>query len=179
MYDALNEYKITRAKLVFKVYPRNIFSKIAAEARDYVYNKPLVFTPGIGVRRDVLDEIYGFLFNDPVPWAVDADLNYRIKQANIPVAFLKDAYIYHSPLKIKRDLKAAFRIGMGVRVSVRELSKILMNPKKIKKNLKAVKKRDYFNIYKEKSLLILIYQFIWDSLYYSGYYYQKLFKKYK
>ncbi|MBD3216051.1 MAG: hypothetical protein GF311_25790 [Candidatus Lokiarchaeota archaeon] len=172
-FHALNKFDIVRASLIFRKDQRNVFSKIIAKAREYVYEKNLAFTPGLGINKSIIENISGFLFNSPVPWAVDADLNFRIKREGIPIKILKYAHIHHVPIKLKHDLKAAFRIGMGVCVSVKELSKLYPDSKNIKRNLKAVKKNEYYYVFKRKSLMVLFYQIIWDIFFQIGFLVQK------
>ena len=176
LYKALNNYKCVRVNLKPLYSPNLIFSDLVAEGIAYVFSLPLAFTPGIAVRKDILPEIGGFLFNDPVPFAVDADLNYRIRKAKIPVKFLNDAYLYHLPTSIKHGLKAAFRIGMGVKVSVEYLGLLLNESQShLRKALKAVKTSAIFDILFRKGVKLFFYQLIWDFFYYIGYFYQKFF----
>ncbi|MHA1448415.1 MAG: glycosyltransferase [Candidatus Hodarchaeales archaeon] len=167
----LDKYKIVRARIIFQYNTRNPISKIIAEARDYVNSLPVVYTPGIGVHKDLLDKIGGFLFNDPVPFAVDADLTFRVKEANIPVKYLDSACIYHSSVDIYHDLKAAFRIGKGCAISAILLNKMNKNSKsyrKIRYDLKGVKVTDYPDIVRKKGPLVMLYQIIWDLFFYLG-----------
>ncbi|TET89631.1 MAG: hypothetical protein E3J35_09485 [Methanomassiliicoccales archaeon] len=177
---ALNTHKVARAGIKFLMDPGIAFSRLVSEARDYVNSLPLVFTPGIAVRKDLLPEIGGSLFNDPVPWAVDADLSYRIRAAGVPVAFLKDAHICHVPVALKHDLRAAFRIGVGCRVSAEHLSsgdRSLI--RLLKRELKGVNVKDLPDVLEKKGLGVTLYQVLWDRLYYLGYHYQRFFRIYE
>ena len=70
--SGLETSKVARARIRFEVTGAGLGSRVAAEARDYVNSLPVVFTPGIAVRRDLVSDVGGILFNDPVPYAVDA-----------------------------------------------------------------------------------------------------------
>jgi hypothetical protein len=178
MFNALNDFKCARVNLKTLWNSSLRFSNIVAKGISYVFSLPLAFTPGLAVRKDILTEIGGFLFNEPVPFAVDADLNHRIKKAKIPIKFLKDAYLYHLPCSLKHSLKAAFRIGKGVRISVEHLNLLLKESKRyLMKSLKAVKPNAIFDILFRKGLKLFLYQLFWDLFYYIGYYYQKVNKR--
>ncbi|MCQ1537139.1 hypothetical protein FTO70_15945 [Methanosarcina sp. KYL-1] len=168
---ALDNHKVARARLTFDVNNELPFSKVVAEARDYVNSLPLVYTPGIGVRKDLVRDIGNFLFNENVPFAVDADLDYRIKKAGIDVLFLQDALIQHSAEGIKHDIKAALRIGSGCRVSAETLSRIFngSNPDMIGKHLKGVKFSHFPDLIRKKGIVVFLYQIIWDIHFYIGY----------
>lgn len=177
MYSAFEKFKVVRPRILFLYDSKISFSKVVAEARDYVYSLPVVYTPGIGVRKDLIPDVGDFLFNNPVPFAVDADLNFRLREAKIPVKYLKNAHISHIAVSIKHDLKAAFRIGSGCVISAAILSKqknFPFNATKIRKKLKAVKSIDYPKIVRKKGVKIFIYQLIWDFFFYSGEIYQLL-----
>ncbi len=177
LYNALDKYKCARVNLE-TLYSSSIRgSKIAGKGISYVFSLPLAFTPGIAIRKDILPDVGGFLFNDPVAFAVDADLNYRIRRAQIPVKFPKEAYLYHLPASMKHGLKAAYRIGIGVRTSVERLHGMLGDSKhKLRKSLKAVKPSALYRILRKEGFAFTLYQVIWDFFYYLGYLKKKYFK---
>jgi hypothetical protein len=172
MYLALDDYDVVRAKLKFLTSKDKSFSTTVAEARDYVNSLPLVYTPGVGVKKSITGKIGGFLFNDPVPYAVDADLDYRIKNANIPVKYLTNATLYHDVESIRHDMKAAYRIGSGCMTSAIYLSKQIHNneltPKTIVRKLKAVKKSHMGDVARQKGVGVFIYQIMWNFLFNLG-----------
>lgn len=172
MYLALDDYEVVRAKLKFRINKDKIFSRIVAEARDYVNSLPLVYTPGVGIKRSITGKIGGFLFNDPVPFAVDADLNYRIKHARIPVKYLDNAILYHDVESIRHDIKAAYRIGNGCMTSAIFLSEQIHNneihPRKIVRELKGVKRSYLGDVARKKGAVVFTYQLLWDLLFNLG-----------
>ncbi len=167
---ALDDYKVARARLVFRSSPEIPFSDIVGEARDYVNSLPVVYTPGVAVRRDLLRDIGGFLFDDPVPFAVDADLNHRIQAAGIPVAYLKDAILYHDAESLFHDIKAAYRIGRGCRISAVQLSNSTpsQNPRTVQRRLKGVKVGQLLDVANKKGPSVFAYQLLWDSIFHMG-----------
>lgn len=171
--ESLNDYKVVKPGIKFEKDSGNITSDIVAKARDYVNSLALVFTPGVGIQKDILSDIGGFLFNDPVPFAVDADLDYRIKKSDIDICWLMDeVFIHHDSESLKHDLKSAYRIGKGCRKSV----EVLKNYEDFSSinwdELKAVKSYHWYNIIKTKGGLVFAYQLLWDFIYWSGYFNQ-------
>lgn len=166
---SLDQVPIVGAKINFQFDPKNFASRIVAAARDYVNSLPLVYTPGIGFRKDIIDEIGGFLFNWPVQYAVDADLDYRVKEMKIPIKFIKHIGICHSPETLTHDLKAAYRIGKGCATSYLSL-KAYSQFADIKWNsLKGVKLKNLPKLAVDKGITVAFYQVIWDLLYWIGY----------
>ena len=170
LVSALTTRKAARASLRFEA-GRGL-SSIVAEARDYVNHLPLLYTPGIALRRDILPEIGGFFFNDPVPYAVDADLNFRVQRAHVPVAFLPDAWVRHTDVPIRQDLRAAHRIGIGCRVSMRYWNRNRGFGPVNRLTLKGVKPAHFPDLLRTKGPLVLGYQLVWDASYWSGFFKQ-------
>lgn len=171
MIKGLDSYDIVRAPLSFR-RDDTFLSREIAEARDYVNSLPLIYTPGIGVTKKLPPLIKGFLFDDGIPFAVDANLDYRIKTEKLPALFLSDVWIEHSAENIRHDLHAARRIGAGCRQSTNSLHEIYPQESKkhIGKSLKGVKLKNYPDLLRKKGLRVLIYQTLWDFNYYYGYF---------
>jgi len=170
---SLKSVKVARARLIFETEPGFICSKAIAGARDFVNSLPFVFTPGIAVRKDLLSDIGGFLFNDPVPYAVDADLDLRIRRAGVPVAFVPEARIRHAPVLLRQDIRAALRIGMGCRVSITHWNRDGRFGSLPDNAVKAVRPRHLPDMVRRKGMAVLAYQCAWDAAYWMGYYRQK------
>lgn len=174
MVVGLDSYDIVRPPIHFQ---RNsaFLSREIAEARDYVNSLPLVYTPGIGVTKKLPSLIKGFLFDKDIPFAVDANLNYRVQKEALPVLFLNKVRIEHSAEDVLHDLHAARRIGASCKKSAFSLNKLYPqeNKKKIGKSLKGVKLKHYPDLLRKKGLRILLYQIIWDLNYYIGFYSHK------
>ena len=171
IFDELDNYKVVRAKLKFQTDKNIISSKVVSNGRDFVNSKELAFTPGLGIRKDLLNDIGNFLFNDVVPFAVDADLNNRIKNNNVPVRYLHHSAIIHGPESFRHDLKAAYRIGKGVVISSDSLFMFYhenYSKKNLRRSLKAVHSDDYFELLKQKGLSTFLYQLLWDLCFYIG-----------
>lgn len=171
MIQGLESYDVVRAPLRFQK-SSDFLSREIAEARDYVNSLPVVYTPGIGVTKRLPDRIRGFLFDNAIPFAVDANLSYRIKKEYVPVLFLQYVWIVHSAEDLSHDLHAARRIGAGIKKSVENLYILYPGETKrnIRKTLKGVKLRQYPDIYQKKGVRVLAYQILWDLNCYFGYY---------
>lgn len=167
---ALRTYKAARARLRFETGLGP--SRIVAEARDYVNTLPLLYTPGIALRRDLLQEVGGFFFNDPVRFAVDADLNFRVQRARVPIAFLPDAWVRHTAIPVRQDLRAAHRIGAGCRVSMQYWSRNGGFGPVNRLTLKGVKPTALPDLFLTKGPLVLGYQLLWDASYWLGFFRQ-------
>jgi len=169
MFHGLDDCKIVRAKLKFDISKKIASSKLVADARDFVNSKELTFTPGIGMRKDIVKDIGGFFFNDSVPFAVDADLNYRVKRNGVKTDYLNDAIIVHRAESIRHDLKAAKRIGAGTAISARSLASRYSTPEKdVRRSLKAIHLSDYHQMIRTKGICTFFYQVVWDICYHIG-----------
>jgi glycosyltransferase involved in cell wall biosynthesis len=165
--DALGRFRAARARLRFESDQGP--SKIVADARDYVNGLPHLYTPGIAIRKDLLPLVGGFLFNEIVPYAVDADLDLRVRRARIPVAYLTDAWVRHSPISVRHDLRAAYRIGGGCRVSMEHWNRQGSVGPTNRWSLKGVKPSYLPDLLLEKGPWVLAYQLLWDSAFWMGF----------
>ena len=169
MKDALIVSPVVRASLVFESSSESLLCRIVSNARSVVNSLPLVYTPGIAVRREVTEKLGGFLFNPVVPYAVDADLDFRIKRTGMKVEFLTDVVVSHSSISLRHDIRAAFRIGRGCRQSLRywrvhrEFGKLTTSA------LIGVKFINLPRLFQTYGLLTLIYQLAWDFTYWCGF----------
>ena len=170
MNEALDEYSVVRARLLFRTDDRIGSSEVVASARDYVNSKELAFTPGLGIKKDLANSVGGFIFNDIVPFAVDADLNNRIRKKGVVVKYLYEAVIEHCAESYHHDLRAARRIGRGVAISANSLSNFYPDSsvRRLKHELKAVHYNDYIQIIRQKGPRTFFYQLMWDLCFYMG-----------
>jgi glycosyltransferase involved in cell wall biosynthesis len=170
--EALIEGRVARATVHFAENQNKVGSHQVSRAREFTYRLPLAFTPGLAFRKDILHDVGGFFFNPMVPFAVDADLDFRIKRAGIDVKYLESATIVHDVETLRHDLRAAYRIGKGCNDSARTLSGqewIGLSEHQIGKQLKAVKPENWGQMMKSEGVTTLAYQMLWDFRFWCGY----------
>ncbi len=154
-------------------------SEVISRGRHAFNNRPDFATcPGLAIRRTELTEACGRIFNPLIRWTEDADLNFRMKQASVSMAFVPDAQIVHGPIHLPHELRAAFYYGVGKRLSVEhtpgretpeEFPGFLINalkaPLRIRENLQS------------SGVAGLLLDTVWQGIYISGYHAQKLLGK--
>ena len=145
-------------------------SRLVSEARDFVNSKDLAFTPGLGLDRRAGGLVGGYFFDEEVPFAVDANLDYRIRRNGVPVVYDSGARIVHGTETVEHDMVAARRIGAGVRAGAGSLARMYPDTpeSRIGHDLKAVHMGDYPRILREKGMGVLLYQMRWDLNFYLG-----------
>lgn len=167
--EALETVPVARAQLRFDADVGRT-TRVVARAREFVNNLPLAFTPGLGLRRDIIPTIGGVVFNDPVPYAVDADLDMRLKRRGVRVAFLRDAWLTHSPVSLRHDVRAGYRIGRGCRRSMDLWNRAGTFGHLDKWSLKGVKPTALPELLRREGAVVLAYQVLWDAVYWVGFY---------
>jgi len=168
VYKALENNSIAKGKVVFQ--SNSFVSQVIAKTRDYVYyNPPKPYNPFLGVRKDVKDLIEGYYFDENIYWTEDADLNSRLKIAEIKVKYVFSAKAFHPPLTLKYDLRSAFRYGIGKRIRV----------VKGKSSGLGTHFESIPDLVSKKGILPGIYYFFWSVSFASGYLYQILVDPYK
>ena len=100
----------------------NWMSKVIASKRRPFYDRPdYPANPGIAIRKsEVKPLVGGYIFNPNVRWTEDADLNYRLKNAGVPVSYIPDAILFHDTINLDHELRTAFYYGIGKRLSVEQ-----------------------------------------------------------
>ena len=112
----------------------------------------------------------GYFFDEEVPFAVDANLDYRIRRNGVPVVHDSGARIVHGIETVEHDMVAARRIGAGVRAGARSLARMYpdTSERRIGHDLKAVHTGDYPDILRTKAMGVLLYQMRWDLNFHIG-----------
>lgn len=109
---AIETHEIVKGRVIFESGSR--MSRIIADSRDHYTSEVITaFKPPLAVRTDIRDRIGGYYFDERLRWREDADLDYRIRQANIPIHFDPEAIIKHGPLTAGQDLRSGYRYGTG------------------------------------------------------------------
>ncbi len=165
----LDDHDVVSAEIVFDS-GHSMVSRWISNSRSYVNSKDLAFTPGLGMDRRISDRIGGFIFDPNVRFAVDANLDYRIRRSGIDVQFDSGARIIHSMETVRHDLMAARRIGKGVVAGAMDLHRMYPSipENTIRRDLKAVHVGDYPEIIRRYGPGTMLYQIIWDMNFYIG-----------
>lgn len=168
LYQGLSNYDVVKGKVIFE--SNNFVSKIIAKVREYsYYDTPKPYNPFLGINKRIKGQIAGYFFDDNIHWTEDADMNTRLKEANIKVNYVFKARVFHPPLSLKHDLRSAFRYGIGKRIRV-ETGKA---------NSIGTHFGKVIDIAIKKGFWAGIYYFIWNTSYALGYLYQIIFDPYK
>jgi glycosyltransferase involved in cell wall biosynthesis len=90
-------------------------SRVIARSREHHTAEQITaYKPPLSVRAAIKDKIGGFFFDPRLIWREDSDLDYRIRQAQIPIHYEPEAVILHPPLSLQQDLRSAYRYGIGL-----------------------------------------------------------------
>lgn len=163
LYKGLNKSLIAKGMVVFQ--RKNMESEIIARVREYTnYDIPKPYNPFLAINKDIKKKVGNYFFDKDIRWTEDADLNSRIKAADIKVNYVFGAKVFHPPLSFGYDLRSAFRYGTGKRTRVEKgiASGIGTHFSKI------------FDIVLKKGILSGIYYFFWNFSYLCGYNHQML-----
>jgi hypothetical protein len=150
-------------------------SSVIARARHSFNNRPDFATcPGLAFRKRELTEACGQIFNPLIRWTEDADLNFRMHQAGVGMAFVPEAKILHGPVDLGHELRSAFYYGIGKRLSVEHtpgratpeefpdcIINALHSPRRIRENLQSV------------GVAGFVLDAVWQGIYLTGYHRQK------
>jgi glycosyltransferase involved in cell wall biosynthesis len=173
LYESLDESLMARGTQIF--LEDGLMTRIVGEAREYHANtlpsetdvirayKPLAF------RKEVVQMLGGNMYFPPLKLSEDFEMDMRRQKQKIPLTYVKDAVVYHAPLKPLSDLKSAFKYGLDRHTVV---SNGLSKPKKpFVQSMLKLKEEGLNRIGIGPSL----YMVAWTIAYDLGYYSQKYF----
>lgn len=169
--SALNDNALVRSNIQFD--HNSWATRIVAEMRTYVYASGVFYCPGAALQKGVREKIGGHFFNDAVWWTEDAEMNFRIKNAGIPVHFAEDAVLRHAPEPMLRDLRGAQKIGRGKYSQVQYAGRDTFE-EGVWNTLQRVLTGESFkrlaDIAQQKGPDVAVYNLGWNFMYYLGYY---------
>ncbi len=113
VYLLLDSYLVVNGNIIFD-YNDTPLSKAIAKCKKFDDRyENLAHKPGLGLRKDILENIGNYWFNEVLPWAEDSELSYRIYQAGIEICHAQEPSIHHLPTPYIHNLRSCFRYGGG------------------------------------------------------------------
>ena len=119
--ELLEEAPLARARVEFASTPNIRFSDKIARMRSLDSNTPPLpaWTPGLGLRLEIKHVLGGHFYDERVCWASGAEIDRRVKRANLNVAYSPEAYIVHGPISLSHELRSGYKMGMGTRAQIK------------------------------------------------------------
>lgn len=158
--------KLSKGRVVFTY--DTIQSKIVSRVREFTTSDFCnAFSPPLILDKSVKEDI-GYYFNPLLKWEEDYDFNKRVFENKVKIYWDRSAVIYHPPLSMKSDLRAAYNygsghgIGLNAGVFTDDSNRISKEQKK--KNRKA----QYKVIRKQKGICAFLYYVMWHKKYVKG-----------
>jgi len=117
---ALADAPFARARVKFASSRAVWGSRATAYLRELSNNRtpPPAYTPGLGARVGLEQDLGGWYFDERVPWTEDSELGHRLERLGFSLAWADDAIVVHDPISVGHEIRSAFRIGRGVRTQV-------------------------------------------------------------
>lgn len=178
--EALKESPLAKGKIEF-LADSAITRAIARHREPFNCQPDSVSNPGLAMRRsEVAQACRGYIFNPLIRWTEDADLNYRVQQAGLPITYVPEAIIRHDPVSLDHELRAAFLYGVGKRLSIEhtpdrqpyeEFPTIAMNA------LRGVLPHNMLKKGRTLGWDVAVLDSAWQIVYHAGYHAQKRTQK--
>ena len=178
--EALLVDPLAKARLEFQTSGH--ISEVIASHRHPFNNRPNYATnPGLAMRRtEVRDACRGYIFNPKIRWTEDADLQYRLGQTDLTVAYVPEAVVQHEPITLSHELRAAFLYGVGKRLSIENTPDRVPYeelPDVLKRAVLSMNPANIVRKIREQGVEISALNLAWNAYYLSGYHAQKHTKK--
>lgn len=162
LYNGSFNAKLSKGMVIFRY--DSLQSKIVSRVRSFTTSDYCnAFSPPLIIDRSLESEL-GYFFNPALIWEEDFDFNKRVAERRIKIHWNKGAKIYHPPLSMKDDLRAAYNYGVGHGIGINEGIFEEESNKERNKRLK----NSYKLLRKEKGLLEFLYYIVWNKMYQKG-----------
>jgi glycosyltransferase involved in cell wall biosynthesis len=176
LYEGLSKALICKGRVIFQY--NSLMSQIISKVREYTTTDFVnAYVPPLAFRKDIINFIDGYYFEERMPWCGDGELDYRIKKKEIKLLYIPEAIVYHAPISFCQDIKSAFRYGKGRRIGVdlgllpkRDYLKLSTHLERFQKTWEVLQKKGFF--------ASLYYFFVWRTVYRLGYFFQGFLNKF-
>lgn len=170
IYNSLSDsVLVVKPTIIFRHTDSRI-SKLISNIRTYQNEyKPKAFTPGLAVQKGELIKLIGInsnLYDTRIKYADDGNLNKRIYEKKIPIKILKSAKICHSPVSLRHEIKTAYILGKGNKLSDGKIGTKML----IYRELSTKARQFYKGAYKRFGVLTALGLIVWRVIYYIGYF---------
>ena len=129
-------------------------------------------TPGLAFRKEIVNLVDGPLFDQRIPFTEDAVLDWKLRRAGVNLKFLPLAVVFHSPISLLHDIRAAYRMGYGHRLAVHFAGREKDNS--ARKALKRLLTGDFLKAFireeTKHGVGAALYDSVWSALYNMGYF---------
>lgn len=119
--DLLRKSPLARARVSFQCQPRNLLSKGIGEWHSKTNNRlPIrAYTPGLGMRLDIISLIGGYFFDERIFWSGDSEFSYRVQRMGLKIAYSEKAIVHHDTISFLHFIKSGYKLGMGTYAQVK------------------------------------------------------------
>lgn len=168
----LDSAPLARARVEFLTDVQIRGSESTAKFHNRVNNRLPIrpYTPGLGLRMEIIEEIGGYYFDERVFWSGDSEFSHRIANKGLQVVYDPDAVITHAAITVPHTFHSGYKLGMGtcaqVKLGLRPAyeSPLQLVRRAVNRAYAFVSGRMYQG---ERSSAI---QFIWSVGFYLGYF---------
>lgn len=86
-------------------------------------------------RKNIVDQIDGYYFDEQINWTEDYDFDARVRKANLSIGYDDSARVVHPALSLYGDLKSSYNYGKGQARGVQLGKEWYAPPERIFKNM--------------------------------------------
>jgi glycosyltransferase involved in cell wall biosynthesis len=118
MAAAATTHDMVKGRVLFRT--EDWQSAFTARARQHQEDPTMTgeikaYSPPLLYRRDIVNRMGGYHFDDRLAWREDREFELRRRTAGLGVYFVPEATITHKPLRFRADLRSMYSYGQGQR----------------------------------------------------------------
>lgn len=175
--EKLKEHPVVKPRIIYEHNETVMGSKPVAVTRQQFNDGHIrALTPGLAFRKDIAPKIGGYFFNEKVQFTEDAEFDWRLNKAGIPLLFVPKAIVYHSPTSMLHDLRAAFRMGYGHRLAIHFAGREHDNKFSglLRRLLTGASFRELTKDCRANGFAVGMYRLLWHLCYHAGFHLKTL-----
>lgn len=156
---------LSKGRVVFEA--RDRWSGIVAQYREF-HTSDFVnaYSPPLALSRTVIELLLGGFFCEALAWSEDFEFDRRVRQRGIRIHHDPEAVIFHPPLGLRADLRAAYNYGRGYAMG--ERLGVLPSPRRSPVERLRRRLRHFAEVRRAKSLPAGLYALVWNEVLLAG-----------
>ncbi|MFK3905566.1 glycosyltransferase family 2 protein [Bacillus safensis] len=133
LYNMLYEHPLAKGRVLFAY--QSYTEKIIATSRHIHTAKKNAYSPPLAFRKNIVDQIDGYYFDEQIYWTEDYDFDARVRRADLSIGYVDSAQVIHPALTLLGDLKSSYNYGRGQARGVQSKKDWYSPPSKLLKSM--------------------------------------------
>lgn len=156
---------LSKGRVAFEA--ADCWSRVVAQYREF-HTSDFVnaYSPPLALSRTLVEVLLGGFFREELAWSEDFEFDRRVRQRGLRIHHDPEAVIFHPPLGLRADLRAAYNYGRGYAMGER----LGVLPRAQRGPVERLRRRwrHFDDVWRAKSLPAGLYALVWNEVLRAG-----------